>query len=330
MASRPGWFGPDQYTNLANPSAHYRTTGPEVLRQTVGRVTHFVASLGTCGTVTGTGTYLKQHKPELQLVAACPVEGHDIPGVRSKTQAKVTAHFRPELYDELVEITNQEAYEMCLRLNQEASIIAGPSSGLNLVAALKAVPDEPGNCAVVIFCDDIWKYTNSCAKHLPELFGSREPQIPAALKSLEKIMEAAKIGPDSLKGEEVREYLAEANPVVVDVRPAEQFEGGLRATGARSLPLPGIMDEALAEEYDGSLPRDKETPLLLYCNRGIASLTAMMMLKSMGYSHVKHVVDGMFEWWRLSLPTENSGMPLPMAQNDVEKSTVQKYRASLK
>eukprot|EP00658_Telonema_sp_P-2_P005310 TRINITY_DN11991_c0_g1_i4.p2 TRINITY_DN11991_c0_g1~~TRINITY_DN11991_c0_g1_i4.p2 ORF type:complete len:137 (+),score=48.85 TRINITY_DN11991_c0_g1_i4:76-486(+) len=99
---------------------------------------------------------------------------------------------------------------------------------------------------------------------------------------------------------------------------------------ARSLPLPGIMDEALAEEYDGSLPRDKETPLLLYCNRGIASLTAMMMLKSMGYSHVKHVVDGMFEWWRLSLPTENSGMPLPMAQNDVEKSTVQKYRASLK
>lgn len=102
-------------------------------KQTKGEITHFVASLGTCGTITGTGTYLKQQNPEVSVIAAHPPEGHDIPGVRSKIQAQVTDHFKPALYDQLVEVSNLEAFDMCRRLNQEASIIAGPSSGLNLV-----------------------------------------------------------------------------------------------------------------------------------------------------------------------------------------------------
>ena len=74
----------DQYVNEANPDGHYRTTGPEIWRQTQGQVTHFIAGLGTCGTITGTGRFLKEKNPNVKVLGVCPEEGHDIPGVRSQ------------------------------------------------------------------------------------------------------------------------------------------------------------------------------------------------------------------------------------------------------
>jgi len=324
MAARPGWFGPDQYTNLSNPSAHFRTTGPELWKQTEQQITHFVASLGTCGTVTGTGTFLKSKNSEISVIAAHPPEGHDIPGVRSRIQAEVTAHFRPQLYDQLVEVSNAEAFDMCRRLNQEAGMIAGPSSGLNLVGALKTVPDEEGNCVVVIFCDDIWKYTSSCAKHLPDLFEHREPNMSTQTRMLIKILDVAATGADSLNGHGAKRFLESFSPVVLDVRPAEQYETGLRVADAKSAPLADLIDGVSA-----ALPEDRDTPLLVYCNRGVDSLFAMTLLKSKGYGRVAHVTDGMFEWWRHGLPTENKGRPLPLPKNQDEEDTVQDYKDML-
>jgi len=321
MAATPGWFGPDQYTNLANPSAHFRTTGPELWQQTEHKITHFVASLGTCGTVTGTGTFLKSQNADICVIAAHPPEGHDIPGVRSKLQAEVTAHYKPELYDQLVQVSNAEAFDMCRRLNQEASIIAGPSSGLNLVAAIKAVPDQAGNCVAVIFCDDIWKYTNSCAKHLPHLFGPRTPQMSPQTKMLTQILEHAATGADSLDGHGAKHYLKKHNPVLLDVRPAEQYQAGLRAADAKSAPLGELLKGQVSW-----LPEDRDTPLLVYCNRGVDSLFAMTLLKCQGYGRVAHVTDGMFEWWRHGLPTENTGKPLPFPKSEDEENTVQDYK----
>ena len=83
----------NQYTNEANPGAHYETTGPEIWRQTEGRVTHFVAGLGTCGTITGTGRYLKEQSADVQVLGVHPSEGHDIPGVRSIRQLQQTQFF---------------------------------------------------------------------------------------------------------------------------------------------------------------------------------------------------------------------------------------------
>eukprot|EP00657_Telonema_sp_P-1_P001896 TRINITY_DN14659_c0_g2_i1.p1 TRINITY_DN14659_c0_g2~~TRINITY_DN14659_c0_g2_i1.p1 ORF type:complete len:311 (+),score=71.54 TRINITY_DN14659_c0_g2_i1:128-1060(+) len=304
----------------------YRTTGPEVWKQTQGTVTHFIASLGTCGTVTGTGTFLKQKNPEVTVIAAHPPEGHDIPGVRSKQQAEVTAHFRPELYDTLVEVRNIEAFDMCRRLNQEAAIIAGPSSGLNLSAALKSVPDEDGNLAVVVFCDDIWKYTNSCAKHLPDLFGPRQAQVTPEVRYLQQILEVAKTGANSLTGAQAQEYITTHSPTILDVRPHDQFSTSLRAAAAVNTPLKQLM-----EGVDlSALPGDKAQPLLLYCNRGVDSLFAMSLLQARGYQQVRHVVDGMFEWWRTGLPTANSGASLPFPKNATEKQTVQDYKAGRK
>jgi cysteine synthase len=132
----------DQYQNEANPGAHYRTTGPEIWRQTEGKVTHFVAGLGTCGTITGTGRFLKEQNPDVQVLGVAPVEGHDIPGVRSKRQLQQTELYFPDEYNGDCEIDNKEAYALCQRLNREESIIAGPSSGMALAGALRMVTDE--------------------------------------------------------------------------------------------------------------------------------------------------------------------------------------------
>ena len=126
------------------------------------------AGLGTCGTITGTGRFLKQ-QGQVAVIGVYPEEGHDIPGVRSQRQLQQTTLYRPDEYDQLTEVSNRDAYDMCLRLNREESIIAGPSSGMALVGALRLIADEPGNLVVIIFPDDIFKYASSLLRHFPQL-----------------------------------------------------------------------------------------------------------------------------------------------------------------
>ena len=179
IAERPGFHMLNQYTNEANPEAHYKTTGPEIWRQTDGTITHFVAGLGTCGTITGTGRYLKGQSPAVEVLGVHPAEGHDIPGVRSLRQLQQTQLFRPDEYTRLIEVSNQDAFELCLRLNREESIIAGPSSGMALAGAFELVPDELGNVVVVIFPDSAFKYASSVVKYLPGLVNiEAKPAVP--------------------------------------------------------------------------------------------------------------------------------------------------------
>jgi cysteine synthase len=126
ISERPDFHMLDQYENEANPGAHYRTTGPEIWKQTQGKVTHFVAGLGTCGTITGTGKFLKEQNSAVQVLGVHPEEGHDIPGVRSSRQLARTKLYRPDEYDGTVEVSNEVAYRLCLRLNREESLMAGP------------------------------------------------------------------------------------------------------------------------------------------------------------------------------------------------------------
>ena len=106
IADRPDFHMLNQYANEANPEAHYKTTGPEIWRQTDGKVTHFVCGLGTCGTITGTGRFLKEQDDSVKVLGVHPQEGHDIPGVRSIRQLQQTKLFFPDEYDGLIEVTN--------------------------------------------------------------------------------------------------------------------------------------------------------------------------------------------------------------------------------
>jgi cysteine synthase/rhodanese-related sulfurtransferase len=296
----------DQYANEANPDSHFRTTGPEIWRQTDGAVTHFIAGLGTCGTITGTGRFLKQQRPGVKVLGVYPEDGHDIPGVRSKRQLGQTKLYRPKEYDGEVEVTDREAFDLCLRLNREESIIAGPSSGMALAGAFKLVPDEPGVVAVVIFPDNIFKYASSVCRHFPELCpspsaGTAAPAAPSRNEQLlEAMIENLKNPYDSVAVTDLSEELAgTTRPLVVDVRPADQF-GDLRIPGAVNLPQAELAQRA------GELPADRSTPIVMVCGIGKFSKPTTLYLKSMGYRNVRSLKGGINEWVRKGQPTEGA------------------------
>lgn len=295
----------DQYANEANPDSHFRTTGPEIWRQTAGEITHFVAGLGTCGTITGTGRFLKQQRPEVKVLGVHPENGHDIPGVRSIIQLQQTKLYRPEEYDGTVEITDREAYELCRRLNQEESIIAGPSSGMALAGALQMVPDEPGNVVVVIFPDDIFKYASSMQRHFPELCPGDQPAEGGGGRSendifLDRMMENLKNKYDSVRVGEVQEQLqSDAKPLVVDVRPADLFAES-HVPGAINIPQSELPDRA------AELPDDREASIVMVCGIGKFSKPTTLFLKSLGYRNVRSMKGGINEWVRKGLEVETS------------------------
>jgi cysteine synthase/rhodanese-related sulfurtransferase len=301
-AAKPGYILLDQYTNEANPDAHYRTTGPEIWRQTQGKVTHFIASLGTCGTITGTGRYLKEKHPDIKVLGICPEDGHDIPGVRSKRQLAQTKLYRPKEYDGETEVADRAAYELCLRLNREESIIAGPSSGLALAGAFKLVPDEPGVIAVVIFPDNIFKYASSVCRHFPELCPPADAQAAAPGKHdqfVDSMVENLKNPYDSVAPVTLSEELAGANkPLVVDVRPAGQF-ADVNIPGSINIPQSDLATRAT------ELPQDRATPIVMVCGIGKFSKYTTLYLKSMGYRNVRSMKGGINEWVRKNQPVNS-------------------------
>jgi cysteine synthase B len=160
---------PNQYENEQNVEAHFRTTGPEIWRQTEGKITHLFVSLGTCGTVSGTSKFLRSKNPDVKVVAVQPTEGHDVPGLRNVTQLGVSKLFDSSLVDDILEVDFRLAYRRALELCQNEGLLAGPSSGLILEGALEVVLRDKKGLGVMIFPDNIFKYTSNMMKHIPGL-----------------------------------------------------------------------------------------------------------------------------------------------------------------
>jgi cysteine synthase B len=154
------YFYPDQYNNDANWGAHYQSTGPEIWEQTEGRITHFVAGLGTCGTFTGVGRKLKELKPEIRLISMEPDSPiHGLEGLKHLPTSRMPGIFDPTLADETVEVETEEAQAMTRRLSREAGLFVGVSSGANVVAALALARGLPPDSVVVtILCDGGERY----------------------------------------------------------------------------------------------------------------------------------------------------------------------------
>ncbi len=301
IGERPDVHMLNQYVNEANPDAHYKTTGPEIWRQTEGRVTHFVAGLGTCGTVTGTGRFLKEQRSGLQVLGVYPAEGHDIPGVRSLRQLQQTQLYRPGEYDGQVEVSNQDAFDLCLRLNREESITAGPSSAMALAGAFALVPDEPGNVVVVIFPDSAFKYASSLVKHLPHLAPKARP---AAGRNplLERMRENVRGNTElTIDVDAAHEQWKRDKPFVLDVRPSEQYDEA-HIPGAINMPLGGLGENGQAL---GVLPRNLDAPILSVCQRGNASLSGLLFLKSLGYRNVRSITGGTLAWREKGYATDS-------------------------
>jgi cysteine synthase B len=148
------YWKPDQYNNEANPLAHYETTGPEIWRQTGGQVTHFVAGLGTSGTVMGTGRYLKERNPAIQIVAAEPEDAfHGLEGLKHMASSIVPGIYREPELDLKLGIGTDEAYDMVYRLGRQEGLLVGQSCGAAYVAALRVARTLREGTIVVLFAD---------------------------------------------------------------------------------------------------------------------------------------------------------------------------------
>ena len=157
------YFYPDQYNNPANWKAHYDGTALEILAQTEGRITHFVACMGTSGTFMGNSRRLRQEIPGIRCISAQPSSGfHGLEGLKHMPTAIVPGIYDPNLADENVWIETEDAYAMCRRLAREEAVLAGISSGANLVAACKVAAEvaKTGRRAVIVtvLCDGAYKY----------------------------------------------------------------------------------------------------------------------------------------------------------------------------
>jgi len=143
----------DQFNNTDNPLGHYQTTGPEIWRQTEGNITHFVSSMGTTGTITGVGRFLKEQSQTVNIVGLQPSEGSSIPGIRRWPEAYLPGIFRPDLVDQVLEMSQQEAEETMRQLAQREGIFCGVSSGGAVAGALRIAREHPGSIVVAIICD---------------------------------------------------------------------------------------------------------------------------------------------------------------------------------
>ena len=143
----------DQFANSDNPEAHYRTTGPEIWRDTEGRITHFVSSMGTTGTIMGCSRYLKEQNPAIQIIGVQPTEGAQIPGIRKWPEEYVPKICDPSRVDRMIYVSQQDAEETTRRLAREEGIFAGISSGGALWAALQVSKEVENAVIVSIVCD---------------------------------------------------------------------------------------------------------------------------------------------------------------------------------
>lgn len=143
----------DQFANADNPQAHFEGTGPEIWEQTAGTVTHFVASMGTTGTIMGVSRYLKSRNPQVRIVGLQPLDGSQIPGIRRWPEAYLPRIFDRSHVDRVMDIGQDESEHMMRRLAREEGIFAGVSSGGSVAAALKLSAELEHAVIVAIVCD---------------------------------------------------------------------------------------------------------------------------------------------------------------------------------
>ncbi|EGR3625658.1 cysteine synthase CysM [Vibrio cholerae] len=151
----------DQFNNLDNPDAHFRSTGPEIWQQSQGKITHFVSSMGTTGTIMGVSRYLKQQNPQIQIIGLQPSEGSAIPGIRRWPQAYLPGIFDAARVDLVLDVTQTDAEQTARALAREEGICAGASSGGAVFAALQIAQQNPGSVVVAIVCDRGDRYLSS-------------------------------------------------------------------------------------------------------------------------------------------------------------------------
>ena len=271
----PNSFYPDQYKHPANPAAHYATTGPEVWRDTEGKVTHFVAGIGTGGTITGTGRYLKEMNPKIRIIGADPYgsifktykESGRVPEatpylVEGIGQALPVENADMNVIDEIINVTDRESFDLARQLTRREGIFCGGSTGTNFAAALRVAKDLDENGVVVfIVCDTGEHYLSKF--HSDEWMKEKlllEPQkITAALIAETKNgggpKELVFVGPDDLLKDALAK-MDENGVTQIPVLEDQRSVGSLRESHvlAKLLTNRDLLEGKVSDVMDKSFP----------------------------------------------------------------------------
>ncbi|MBN3521726.1 cysteine synthase CysM [Algoriphagus lutimaris] len=165
MSAEEGYYMLNQFGNKDNYLAHYKTTGPEIWKDTKGEITHFVSAMGTTGTIMGVSMYLKEQNPKIQIVGTQPTDGSSIPGIRRWSPEFLPAIFDSSRVDQVIDVSQDQATEMTRRMAKEEGVLAGMSSGGALHAAIELAKTLEEGVIVCITCDRGDRYLSS------DLFG---------------------------------------------------------------------------------------------------------------------------------------------------------------
>ena len=161
IAKEKGYIILNQFSNEDNWKAHYKTTGPEIWKDTNGEITHFVSAMGTTGTIMGTSTFLKEQNKNIQIIGAQPTDNSKIPGIRKWAPEFLPKIFNPSKVDTVIEVSETEAREMTKRLAKEEGVFAGMSSGGSVSAAIELSKTIDSGIIVAIICDRGDRYLSS-------------------------------------------------------------------------------------------------------------------------------------------------------------------------
>lgn len=161
MSNKDGYHMLNQFANPDNYKAHYRTTGPEIWRDTKGRITHFVSSMGTTGTIMGVSRFLKEQRSDIKIIGTQPTDGSRIPGIRRWTPEFLPKIYEPKRVDRILDVSSDRAKEVTRMLAEEEGIFAGISSGGAMSSALKIAEELEEGIIVSIVCDRGDRYLSS-------------------------------------------------------------------------------------------------------------------------------------------------------------------------
>ncbi|MFQ5996774.1 MAG: pyridoxal-phosphate dependent enzyme [Dehalococcoidales bacterium] len=269
-ATKDIYISPNQYENELNVQAHYRTTGPEIWKQTRGKIDYFFAGFGTCGTITGVGRYLKKQNAEIRIIGVEPSSSdHKLPGMKRITgldDELVPRILDKSVVDDIVEISDEDAYATAIELARREGILVGPTTGAILHVAL-AYSKAKSGLAVVMSPDDGFKY----ASFYRDVLEAEERRIR----------------------EEVYEFIEDnkdnQNLVIIDVRTAEEYASG-------------HLEKAINLDYYAVTFRDELNELdrsktyLIYCKTGERSAVTSDLMKALGFARVYDMPGGMVGW----------------------------------
>lgn len=297
MSAAPGkYFHTSQYTNPKNIEAHYGLTGREILDD-LSQVDFFIGGLGTTGSTRGAGTYLKEQNAKLKNIGVIASKGQLLPGIRNVDEMYEVGLFRRDFYDEIVEVSTEEAIDAMLLLIRKAGVLAGPTGGGSLAAALKylrAIDSslQERHNAVFIVCDRVEWYLSYLQKHRPALFGMSRKADGISSVSREQIETAPQVSVD-----EAAQLISNKETLVVDLRGALAFKTA-RIAGSINIP-----PDALEDLCEQGTPFSPGRTIVLVCPVGDQSKRFAAYLTAKGITCFS-LKGGMVAWQAAGKPCE--------------------------